>query len=132
MPNDVFKVNIHCVVFSTDIAHNKKYILSTNDEKIEFPVLLLNKDNSLSINENLISFLKNHIYVNDLELIPQIINVNSEFIKNTDLDTPTLNMIYGFIVSHSNSLNNTHWVEFDFLKPNEYSNIIFEVIQKLR
>jgi hypothetical protein len=126
-----FKVNINAVVFATDIPNNKKYILSTKDTDLEFPHLILDIDKLSSLNSVLVNYLKQYVFVSDLELLPQIINLHSSDIKNED-QTPTLNVIYGFIVNYTNSINNCYWIEFDYLKPIQYSNLIFEVIQKLK
>lgn len=131
MLNDLFRININAVIFSTDIPNNKKYVLSTNDKDIQFPVLTLDKTNISSINTNLINYLKNYVFVSDLELLPQIISTHSELISVND-DIPTLNMIYGFVINHTGSLNNSYWIEFDYLNTVPYSSIIFEVIQKLK
>lgn len=132
MSDNLLKINIYSIILTTDIPNNKKYVLSTNQKDLEFPKLALTKNNISNINDSLIAYLKNYIYVSDIELLPQIININSELIEDSDSDSSTLNMVYGFIVNNTNSLNNCYWLEFDFLTPIPHSDIVFEVIQKLR
>ena len=81
------------------------------------------------IESSLMSFLKQYIFVNDLELMPQLININSPILsKNSD----DLNIVYGFIVPYTESINNGYWVEFQILQEQKYSPLLFEVMQKLR
>lgn len=129
MSSNLFRLNAHCVVLGTDMVRQKKYVASTSADDLIFPVLQLNQDNIKSINLSLINFLHSKLpYVTDIELIPQLININSEYIVSQPDD---LNIIYGFLVDHKQQLNELHWIEFDDFKPIQYSNIIFEVIQKL-
>lgn len=125
-----FNINLNCVVFSTNITLNQRFILSLDQNQIVLPSMSLNDSHLENIDESLIAFLKQYIFVNDLELMPQLINIHSNAIVSND--TKTLNTIYGFIVQHTNSLNNAFWVEFDLLKEQPYSLLLFEVIQKLR
>ena len=132
MDNSKFDINIHCVVFGTDIPNNKTYILSTQKEDISFPSFVLTMDNITDLDNYLIKFLKNYIFVNDLELIPQLITLNSIDIVNSETDINTLNTIYGFIVNHTHSINNCYWLNFEYKEPMKYGNLLLEVIQKLK
>ncbi|MFM7795448.1 MAG: hypothetical protein ACKO7N_01650 [Candidatus Nitrosotenuis sp.] len=126
-----FKVNLNCIVFSTNITLNQRLVLSLDKEKIIFPSLYLNSDNLNHLDDTLIQFLKQYVFVSDLELLPQLISLDNSILNN-DPNNATLNVVYGFIVNHTNSLNNAFWVEFQLLKEQPYSNLLFEVIQKLR
>ena len=69
--------------------------------------------------------------MSDYDLMPQIISINSKHIEKTSENT--LNIVYGFIVPYSKNLSDqAHWIKFDYLEPTKYSNLIFEVVQKLR
>lgn len=126
-----FKVNLNCVVFSTNIALNQRLVLSLDKDKIVLPSCLLNAEMiSKGIDESLIEFLKQYVFVSDLELMPQLINLHSATLCENNSDA--LDVVYGFIIQHTMSLNNAFWLEFDFLTPQPYSNLLFEVIQKLR
>ena len=101
-----FKVNIKTVVISTQIELNKKYLLSQN-EKVWQPITFdLNIDMLSNLEKNIIDRLKQYIFVNELELLPQLINVALN--ENNELD-----IIYGFLVNYTQSLNNCFWVEFN-------------------
>jgi hypothetical protein len=119
-----FKVNIKTVVISTQIELNKKYLLSQN-EKVWQPITFdLNIDMLSNLEKNIIDQLKQYVFVNELELLPQLINVALN--ENNELD-----IIYGFLVNYTQSLNNCFWVEFNLAAELSYSNLILEVIQKL-
>lgn len=124
-----YKVNIHCVVLSTDIPNNKQYVLSTSEEDIEFPTFACSNEFLSEPDQYLISFIKKHIFLNDMELLPQLINLDNKYIND---NKDTINIIYGFITTKTNSINEANWYEFSFTEPNRYSNILFEVTQKLK
>ena len=128
MPN--FSIVCYCVVLSTDIPNNKKYILSLEPDRIVLPTIpVINKDIIKNINQGLITYLKSlNVSDDDLALIPQIICLHSEHIQH---DENTINTVYGFLVDYNVDIKNSYWVSFDYTQPNEYSNLIFEVIQKL-
>lgn len=128
MPN-TFDVKINCVVFSTNINMNKRYVLSMDTENIVFPSFDLTLEHLENTEYTIIQFLKNLVLVNDLELLPQLININS---KSLSSNTTELNIVYGFIVSHTHNINNAHWIEFELLKEQKYSPLLFEVMQKLK
>jgi hypothetical protein len=119
-----FKVNIKTVVISTQIELNKKYLLSQN-EKVWQPITFdLNIDMLSNLEKNIIDQLKQYVFVNELELLPQLINVALN--ENNELD-----IIYGFLINYTQSLSNCFWVEFNLAAELSYSNLILEVIQKL-
>ena len=124
----MFNINIHCIIFGVNKHLNKKCILSTTKEDIKFPYMQLNSVDQ--INNQIIAFLKTFIFVNDLVLIPQIINLNS-VVLNTEENT--LDMVFGFIIDYNSSIDTSkvHWLDFDPTIPNKFSSIIFETIQKL-
>lgn len=123
-----YKINIHCVVFGLDIPSNKKYILSLSSEDILFPSLVITKEHLLSLEESLINNLKQYVFVSDLELLPQLISLHDRSINEEE---NTVNVIYGFIIDKTININQAYWYEFDSLVQHRYSNLIFEVIQKL-
>ena len=128
--SDCFSIKIAYAVLSTDIPNNKKYILSTTEDNISLPLLDYTEDFvNINLESKVIEYLKNFIIVSELEMIPQLISFNDILFPNKEEKTTYI--LYGFIVSHVPSLNNCYWKEFDYLKPNEYNNIIFKVIQNL-
>lgn len=125
-----FNININCVVFGVSEQLNKKCVLSTDKTNIVFPKLALNTNHLDKINENIISFLKEYIFVSDMELIPQFINIHSKLLQ-TDINT--LEVVYGSIVTYNNNINPScaFWIDFDMLKEEPVNAILYEVIQKL-
>jgi hypothetical protein len=117
------------VVFSTNINLNKRFVLSLEENTIKLPSFELSTQDLDNIEHKIMDYLKSILFVNDLELLPQLININSKILSK---DHSHLNIIYGFIVSHTNSLNNSHWVEFELLQEQTYSPLLFEVMQKLK
>lgn len=124
----MFKVDLHCIIFGVNASLNKRCILSTNKEDISFPVMQLK--NTDKINNQVIEFLKQYIFVNDLVLIPQIINIHSPILNS---ENDVLNIVFGFIVDYNSSIDNTKvcWLDFDLMQEHKFSPIIFETIQKL-
>lgn len=125
-----YTINIQCVVLSTDIANNKQFVLSLSKDQIEFPSFQCDSNFLNDTEEYLIQYLKQYIFVSDIELLPQLINLDTKYISNND---DTINIIYGFITTKTSSIgSDANWFEFDYQQPNPYSNILFEVTQKLK
>lgn len=127
--SDLFRINLNCVILGTDIPANKKYVLSTDNKEILFPRLQLTIDKLSNLEENIISFVKNHIFVSDIYLLPQLINFHSQYFKSGD---NVLDVVYGFVVEYTPNIDKSFWIEFDFLKPIPQSELLYEVIQKLQ
>jgi hypothetical protein len=126
----MFNINVHCIVFGVNELLNKRGILSTNNEEITLPSFELNTENIKEINKAIISFLKTYIFINELILIPQIININC---KDLNKEPNTLDMVFGFVIDYNSSIDNNKvfWLDFNPLVEHRLSNIIFETIQKL-
>jgi hypothetical protein len=129
MPDNTFKVKVNCIVFSTNLTLNERYVLSLNSENVEFPSFDLTPKHLENIEYEIIQFLKTFVFVNDLELLPQLININSKVLSK---DAQELNIIYSSVVNHTININNAYWLSFNILKEQPYSQLIFEVLQKLR
>lgn len=126
-----FTVKIHCIVIGTDLKNGKQYILSTNADNMQFPGFDLDNNSKLDIEKSIILHLNNYIMCNELELMPQLITLNSECFPKTKKKN-VINSVYASIVNTESQINNCYWIEFDFSDPIIYSNIIFETIQKLK
>jgi hypothetical protein len=126
----MFNINVHCIVFGVNELLNKRGILSTNNEEITLPSFELNTENIKEINKAIISFLKTYIFINELILIPQIINIDC---KDLNKEPNTLDMVFGFVIDYNSSIDNNKvfWLDFDPLVEHRLGNIIFETIQKL-
>jgi hypothetical protein len=117
-------------VLSTDIPNNKQFVLSTSEDSIEFPNFVCNSDFLNNPEIYLANFLKKYIFVNDTELLSQLVSIDTKYISDNN---DRVNIIYGFITTKTNSINkNVNWFEFSYQQPNQYSNILFEVTQKLK
>jgi hypothetical protein len=124
--NSLFNVNIKPIVLTTRIDLNKRYILSMS-ENIWTPILFQLEQTMLNnLEEKIVEMLKNLVFVNDLELLPQIISI-----KSNQEQPNTIDLVYGFLVNYTESLNKCFWVEFDLAEEKEYSLLILEVIQNL-
>jgi len=127
-----FNINLNFVILTTEVEKNLQYILSTDSSDIVLPNTQLNFEWIDNLELNIIDYLqKNYIFVSEYDLMPQIISVNSKHIDK--ISDNTLNMVYGFIVPYSKNLSDkAYWIKFDYLNPIKYSNLIFEVVQKLK
>jgi hypothetical protein len=124
--NSLFNVNIKPIVLTTRMELNKRYLLSTS-ENIWTPILFQLEETMLdSLEEKIVSRLKNFIFVNDLELLPQIISV-----KSNQEQPNTIDLVYGFLVNYTESLNKCFWVEFNPYEEKDYSLLVLEVVQNL-
>jgi hypothetical protein len=74
--------------------------------------------------------LRLQIFVNVLELMPQLINIHHNSLKTSD---NTLDVIYGFVVDYQSNINPTqaYWIDFDPIKETKTSLVLFETMQKL-
>jgi hypothetical protein len=122
-------INLNFVIFTTESNSNKQYVLSKQSENIEFLHKTLDFFWVENINQKIIEYLKGYVYVSDFSLIPQLITLHSPSIST---DTDTLNVVYGFIVPFTQSINDCYWVPLDYITPHKYSNLLLEVIQKLQ
>lgn len=123
--NQIYKVNIKCIVLSVKSEIDKRYILSIDQNDWIPPEIPLNNEILLDTDTEVIKKMKEYIFTSDLELMPQLISIK-QGIRNTDID-----IIYGFIVNYTTSLNNCVWLEFDLRQEKPYSQLILEVAQKL-
>lgn len=126
-----FNIIANLVVICANLHNGKKYILSLNNNDIKLPSLELDKDKLLVLNRTLMDYLKSLNIGNDNMsiLIPQIISLDSTHIES---DSESINVVFGFLVDYYSNINNCYWIEFDYGIPNKYSNLIFEVVQKLQ
>lgn len=123
--NQTYKVNIKPIVLTVRPDLNKRYILSSDKDTWVSPVIPLDHELLTDIGNKLIYKMKEFVFTNELELLPQIIKIDHDNAMND------LNIIYGFIIPYTNSLNNCFWIEFDFNVEQPYSKLIIEVAQKL-
>lgn len=123
--NQIYKVNIKCIVLTVKPEIDKRYILSIDQNDWIPPEIPLNNEILLDADTEVVKKMKEFIFTSDLELMPQLISIK-QGMKDTDID-----IIYGFIISYTTSLNNCVWLEFDLTQEKPYSKLILEVAQKL-
>lgn len=124
-------IKLHLIILSTDIAKNKKYVLSTDKENLVLPCFDINPDNSKNIKQSIEDFLKERIVISPLELITSLLFINPTSLPEELRDDNTLNIIYGSVIVFNTNTNGLYWQEFDFLLPHAYSNLLFDAIHTL-
>jgi hypothetical protein len=130
-PDNKFIINLSCVVLTTNLSLNKKYVLSLNADNITLPNFSITQEYLKSnLDHQIVKFLKEYIFVSDIELLPQLISLHSPNLPQNE--DGIINTVYGFLVNQTNSLNNCFWVEFDYLQPTPHTELLIEVIQKLK
>ena len=69
-----FVPQIHCIVLGSDLPNNGKYILSVDSNNITFPSFYIEPEHFTNndIDMEIIKFIKQHICVNEISLLPQI------------------------------------------------------------
>jgi len=124
-----YLVRLHLVILAVDKKVGKRYILSLNESEIVFPNVLLDNSNVLDLHSSLINYAQNFVFANQIELIPQLINLHC---TNMDILPNELNTIYGFVIDKTEQINNSYWIEFSYTDPQKNSLAIFETIQALK
>ena len=116
--------------FGVRTCGNKKAILSTQEGSIQFPFVVITPELvQTNLQANIVAETQKYIAVSSLELIPQLINIYPHFESQPE---EIVNIVYAFVVSHTESINNAYWIDFDYLTPVVHSNLLFETIQKLQ
>lgn len=124
-----YKVRIHFIILTTDIPQNKQYILSLNKDSIELPSIYVDESNDKQINDSALEYLQKLVLLDKFQLMPQLISLNETTLPNVESDT--LNVVYGSVTKFSPSLNNCYWYEFNYFMPNNYNDAIIKTVQKL-
>lgn len=129
MSYEKFYVQINYIVLTTDLAKGKQYILSLDANEIKLPSFILDNQCKKNLEQYIIEFIKKYTSASDIELIPQLVRLDSNLGEDS---LNTINTIYGFIIDNNNQLNNAYWKEFDYEKDSKFLHIILETVQKLR
>lgn len=124
---------INLVIFSADIPNNKKYVLSTKEDFLEFPKFPVDNENRTTIPETIGVFVReNYLLVNDYELMPKFIRIHSSFISK---EPDRLEMVFSSIVDHQSQRNekNCFWIEFDMMNHDdpEQSELLLNSLRNL-
>jgi hypothetical protein len=126
---ETFKIKMHFVVLATEVKRDKQYILSSSENDIEIPYTYLDSSLLQNLDEAVIRNVQKIVFANELELMPQLISLHNKFITESPGE---INCVYGFIIDKTDNINDSFWIEYDYLTPNKYSNLIFETTQKLK
>jgi hypothetical protein len=121
-----YNIQIKCVVLSADIQEKKQFVLSLDQNEIIFPTMECDDTFFLDKKDNIINFLRKHIFLSKIELLPQIITFDK--IENEE----KIDIVYGFLVTKTTSLNECHWIEFKYEEPTKHSILLFTVTQALK
>lgn len=124
-----FNIKLYLIVLAIDKQTGKRYVLSLNNDEIILPTISLTKEILENLQNNIVRHIQEFVFANELELMPQLINLHSSNIESVDDE---LNTIYGFVIDKTDQINNSHWIEFSYTVPTKYSLVIFETIQNLK
>jgi hypothetical protein len=124
-----FNIKLYLIVLGVDKQNGKRYVLSLDNNKIIPPTISLTKDILDNLQTNIVKYIQEFVFTNELELIPQLISLHSSNMETIDGE---LNTIYGFVIDKTDQINNSNWIEFSYTNPTEYSLVIFETIQNLK
>jgi len=129
LTNNNFSIRCYLIILSISHDNLKQYILL--NKNMDIPNFLLESNNISGLEKYIHNQATNIVFSDPIELIPQLISFNSSNIKNNN--ETELNLIYGFIMDHTDKIHDSVlWDEFHYASPHKYSDIIFEVSQKLR
>jgi len=129
----MFDINIHIVIFTTDIQNNKKYVLSTNKDHINLPQMKVDQDKKKNIDQSICEFVRQkYLFLSDYEILPQFVSFHSE---NLSQKENSIDMVYGSIVPFDCQKNDEdcYWIEFNIADPenSEESYLMMNVIRSL-
>ena len=127
------KTNAHLIIISINMSENKTYVLSTDKEKIRFPFIEIDESNKSQINSMLIDKLIEKVYVENFLINTQPQFITIDFDTGDDEQKNNLNIAFGFLADYTNEIDtNCSWIEFNYMDPSTYNNVIFQTIQRLK
>ncbi len=130
--SEKLRVKVSSVILSTDIPNNKKYVLSTDKNKISLPYFYLDNTNYNNIKNTIYESLKDKMVISPLELMPSFITINQDDLPEDMKNSEILNIVYGSVIPlNQQNINDLYWVEFNLLLSTPYSNLLFQVIHSL-
>jgi hypothetical protein len=128
-----YNIDIHIVAISTNLSIEKAFVLSKHETDIVFPTLSIDNTNVSNIDKNIIEIMQKYLMTSELELIPQIISLNKTDLNKSSSKKNTLNIVYGFLIKEGIRNFDSYWIEINFADTKHpYSNLLFEVIQKIK
>lgn len=132
-------INLNLFIISVDIKKERRYILSTCEEEICIPQILMSSLDKNKLKIDLSEYIRNIIPMHILGIVPQIITLHSPNLSTVykklnpeRYNTNLVECIYGCLVDYIKpAKDNFYWIEFNYHIPNSYSSNIFEVCQNL-
>jgi hypothetical protein len=127
-----YNIDVYCVAITTDMQNGKAFVLSTKPDKIELPLIEIDNKNVDNTYKVLVSSVQRYLMTHELELSPQIINLNSSNIAPRKKQT--INVIAGFLVKENVKHFDSYWIEFNLTDPNpgQFNGAVLETIQRLQ
>lgn len=126
----MYNINLYCVIISMNTKNNSVYILSNEKENLVFPKIAVDSSVLSNSQEAFDNLLKEYLpQANEVEFFPQFIKLHSDIIDST---LNNINSVYGFIISHTQKMNNCFWIPFNIGNNTKYHDLLLEVIQKLK
>lgn len=132
-------IYVNLFIVSVDVKTEKKFILSSCENDICIPQILLTDENKNNLKTILSEYIRSIIPMHILGVIPQIINLHSSALaatykkKNLNTNDSDIQSVYGCLTDYLKpAQEGFYWTEFNFELPNDYSANIFEVCQNLR
>lgn len=127
------KVNAHLIIISVDMIENKTYVLSKNKEKVIFPSYEINEENKNRFDSFMLDMLIQNVYVENFMINTQPQFITANFEPDNDDQKQDMNMGFGFLTDHTDQIDKDNfWVEFNYMNPQDYNNVLYQTIQRLK
>ena len=127
------KVNAHLIIISVDMKENKTYVLSKDKEKITFPSYEINQENKNTFDSFMIYMLIQNVYVENFMINTQPQFITANFDPDNDDQKQDMNMGFGFLTDYTDQIDKDNfWVEFNYMNPQDYNNVLYQTIQRLK
>jgi hypothetical protein len=127
------KVNAHLIIISVDMKENKTYVLSKDKEKITFPSYEINQENKNTFDSFMIDMLIQNVYVENFMINTQPQFITANFDPDNDDQKQDMNMGFGFLTDYTDQIDKDNfWVEFNYMNPQDYNNVLYQTIQRLK
>jgi hypothetical protein len=111
--------------------NNSLYVLSTEENTLNFPKIIA--DNSVILDPQYAFniLLKSYLpETNEVEFFSQFIKLHDPVLDACENNY--INCVYGFIINHTQKLNNCFWHTFKLGTDNKYHDLLLEAVQKLK
>jgi hypothetical protein len=120
------------VAIGTNLSTEKAFVLSLSETELVFPTLQIDNTNIDDIDKCVTQQMQRYLMTNELELVPQIINLNrKDLSKSTKKNT--LDIVYAFLIKEGVRNFDSYWLAINFADmDSKYAPLLFEVIQKIK